>query len=281
MSITGGIKFFKASKNLLADGASITSTSASSSADYAIDRNTDTYWRSVSSNDTVTETLEVTFDSSKTIDRILLLDHNWKQFTIQYDVSGVWTNFASVVGLDGNVGSSISTTTFADDTAYFEFTPVTTGKIRIQVVKTQIANQDKYISQIICTEELGTLQGFPVVLGPTLDRNEKKRKALSGRVIVQKSTESAAITLNFKNYPSQSTYNADMDLMFELFDLEDPFIVWLCGGRRGTNYFKYTLRGFRLQDAYTVQITREFETEYTNNIYSGPVNVLVQLEEHI
>ncbi len=280
MAITGGIKFFEPSMNLGANGATISASSGDSSASMAIDRNPDTRWISVSSNDLTTETITITFDEDKDISRLLLLDHNFKGYTIQYDNGGTWTHFSSVVGLDGAL-ANLTETAFADDSSYYEFAEVTTGSIRLQVTATQTADAEKYIAQIIATSELGTLVGFPVVKDVEVDRNSRVKKTLSGRYLIQKSIETASISLNFKDYPSQAAYNADIDLMMDLFDREDPFIVWLCGGKRGTNYFRYTLRGYRLRDAYLMQISKQFKLGYMNNTYTNPVNVKVELEEHI
>lgn len=276
--ISGGIKFFETSQNLLVDGAIISASSGQPAANYALDKNPVTYYRSVSSNDLTTETLEVTFMGDKTINRLLLLDINWKEFNVQYDLAGVWTHFTGVSGLDG-AKSNVSETTFADNSAYYEMAQVTTSKIRIQVLKTQTANEQKYISQIIATSELGTLQGYPKIESPSIDRSSRVKRALGGRVNVQKSDETFGWTLNFQNYPPNLT--ADMDLMMELHDRETPFIVWLCGGRRGTTYFRYTLRGFRLKDAVTMQVTRSLSPSYNENVYILGLNNQIELREHV
>lgn len=280
MSITGHIKIFDESQCLGVNGATISASSGDSSSAYAIDRNVETKWRSVLSTDLVTETIVVTFPESTAISRLLFLDINWKQFTVKYDVAGTWTNFAAVVGLDSTGGSAISETVFADDTAYYEFTEVTTGSIQITVTTTQTANAQKYCAQIIATTEVGTFLGYPIIKAVRVDRNSRNKKTLSGKVSVIKSVETSAIEMEFVNYPSTSTYNADIDLMLNLHDREDPFIVWLCGGRRGS-YFNYILRGFRLRDAITMQITEAIDLSYTSNIYKNPVNAILKLEEHI
>lgn len=280
MSISGGIKLFDKSNNLGAEGATLLSSTGDVSSPYAIDRNPLTYWRSVGSDDLTTEILTLTFSEDKTINRILLLDHNWKQFTIKYDVSGTWTNFASVTGLDGSL-SGITEATFADGTAYYEFSLVTTGMIQIQVLKTQVADAEKFISQIICTSELGTLVGYPEIADMPIDKNSRIQKMLSGKVLVQKSEESFGVKLAFNHYPTDSTYSSDLDLMFTLFDRDDNFIVWLCGGRRGSSYFRYQVRGFRLKDAITVQMTELINPKYSDNVYTNSINLDVTLKEAV
>lgn len=279
--ITGGVKFLEPSQNLAVNGASGSASSGNVTAIYALDRNPFTYWQSVGSDDSTTETFEVDFAANISISRILCLDINWKQFTIKYDVSGMWTDFTNVVGLDGSLGGGISESTFHDNTAYYEFDAVTTGKILISILKSQVTDAQKYVAQIICTREIGTLKGFPKIKSVALDRNDRSKKSLSGRYVVQKSDEAAGITLNFQNYTPDALYTGDLDLMMSLFDRDQSFIVWLCGGRRGTNYFRYTLRGFRLLDAYTMQIVKPFDVSYDSGVYVLGVNNTVQLQESI
>lgn len=275
----GQAKFFKKSKCLFADGTTVTTTSSVGTGQLALDRNPISYWRSVGSDDLTTETITITFLSAMLIDRIFLVDHNFKEFNIKYDVAGVWTNFAAVVGLDGSLGSGISETTFADNTAYYEFTPVTTTGIQIQVTKTQVADAQKYISQIIATEELGTLLGFPKIKGTVIDRNLRKKEVLSGKVLIQKSEESFKINLDFDDYPG--SYSDDVDLIFSLQDREDNFIIWMCGGRRGTQYFRTQMPGYRLKDVYTVQLAAPLDPIYGKNIYKGTINFTAKFEEAV
>lgn len=280
MAISGGIKYFNQSQCLSKDGASIVSSSGLGSAEYCLDRNSDTYWLSVGSDDLTTETLTITFPESVPITRILILDHNFKDYNIMYDVAGTWTHFSSVVGLDGSL-ANITETAFADTTAYYEFASVTTQSIRIEILKTQVANDQKYCSQVIATTEIGTFVGFPEVREVSSDRNARISQTSSGRYIVQKSTETFGTSINFKSYPRSSTYSVDIDLVMTLQDREEPFLVWLCGGRRGSTYFGYTLRGFRLEDCLLMQITKELKLSYTGGVYVNGLNTSLVLEEHI
>lgn len=279
--ITGGIKYFEPSQNLMVNGASITASSGNAAAQYAIDRNEFTYWQSVSSNDATTETVTVTFPATISINRLLCLDINWKQFQVKYNVTGTWTNFTSVVGLDGALGGGISETTFADNTAYYEFAQVTTDKIQFTIDKTQVVDADKYVAQIIATTEIGTFKGFPKVKSVDITRNERSKQTLSGRYVVQKSDSSTGIQLNFANYSPRTDFANDLDIMMSLFDRDKPFIVWLCGGKRGTSSFGYTLRGFRLLDALTMQITKGYSLNYDQGVYVLGINNTVQFQEHI
>ena len=270
MAITGGIKFFKENKAKSASASS--SISGTASVLNLLNSNVETFWRSSGSSDSITEEIIITFSGDKTIDRLLIANFNGKLFNAQYDASGVWTSFANVVGLDGSV-SGISETTYDKDTAYYEFDSVTTGAIRIQITSTQTADQEKFINQVIATEELGTFVGYPKVSNISLGRNQKSKRTLNGKFSIQKSIETLGYKLAFSDYPSLEAYNADIDLVMTLLDSEDPFIPWLCGGRYGSDYFRYTLRGFKLTDLPQMQVANTYSMSYSKNIYTNQVNI--------
>jgi len=279
VAITGSAKFLEKNKALAADGATVVVSSGSGTGESALDLNPLTFWRSVGSDDTTTETFVVTFSGTVTIDRILLVDINFKDFTVKYDVSGTPTDFTSVVGLDGSLGGGIAETAFADNTAYYEFDSVSTTKVTVSVTKTQVVDAQKYMSQFIATTELGTLTGFPQIERVVRSRNSRVKRMLSGRSLVEKSLESAMYTINFQDYPAG--FSSDIDLVYTLFDSEKPFLTWLCGGVRGTSNFKYTLRGFRLKDIIQTQITNDIPTFYRSNVTTLPVNLRVELAQHV
>jgi len=277
MAISGGIKFFNQNSFLSSAGGSVVASSGAVTQNNCIDKNPLSYWRSVGSSDAVTETLTITFPST-TISRVALLDHNFKGFNVQYWNGAAFVHFSGVLGLDG-AKVNVTETIFSKDTAYYEVTPVVTTQLRVQVTQTQVANAEKFLSQAIGTTELGTLAGYPDIKSATHSRNERKKEMLSGKFLVIKGIESFETSLGFDNYPP--SLSADLDLMVSLFERETPFLIWLCGGRYGSAYFRYTLRGYRLKDMFVVQITGDFKMEYRNNTYVTPVSFEVPLKEHV
>jgi len=248
----------------------------------AIDKNRQTFWKTVGSNDTTTETLTLTFPSTA-LTRLLLLDHNWKQYTAKWWNGSSFVDFTTVVGLDGALGGGISETTFADPASYYEFDSVTTTEIQLTITKTQVANAEKYINQIVATTELGTLQGFPKVAVSKVSRSPRSTQMMSGRYKVVKSLEFADIQLDFSEYSGASTYSPDLDLMYALHDRDTPFFMWPCGGRRGVTYFKYQLRGMRLKDCYLVQLVTDLEGVLPQEIYTSTVGFgsVLEFVEHV
>ena len=120
---------------------------------------------------------------------------------------------------------------------------------------------------------MGTFVGYPKVNSVLMDRNTRALKTLSGRYSVQKSLENFGFEISFNNYPSSDVYNVDVDLAITLFESEDPFIFYLCGGRYESKHFQYALPGFRLKDAKLVQISKGYKLKYKDNIYTNPLDV--------
>jgi hypothetical protein len=225
------------------------------------------------SDDTTTETITITFPSA-TIDRVFLIDTNFKEFTVKYDVSGTPTDFTNVVGLDGSQ-SVIAETTYARDTAYYEFDAVTTTGITITATKTQTADEEKSLERFYCTEEIGTLTGFPLVSAEALNQNINKQKTLSGNLNVQNRLETFEATLKFKNYPSIQN---DYDILLDIHRRPESFLVWLCGGKFGDN-FSMTRQNWELKNVYNVKAIAKLATKWNKGIYLAGFSGNVKLQQ--
>lgn len=258
MALTGGIKFFNKNKALAADGSSV--VASSNTADQALLLGTNKFfkWQSIGSNDSTTETLTITLPAAVSISRIFLIQHNFKAFQIQYGASQDFTN---VIGLDSYSDNKIDVSGNTRNAAYFEFDAVTTDTIIITADTALVTNAQKELVQAIITNELGTLVGFPGNKGAVLDRNRRSAKATSGRVHIEKGYENFSMTLKLKTYPGQ----ADLDLLDSLHDINEPFLIYPCGGK--PDQFRFTIRGFRDEDVFQVQTNGKVTNGFTNNIY--------------
>lgn len=279
MAITGGIKFFDQNfADSKTDAFFDSISSGAPSAPFIRDRNPYTYWRSVGSNDGIIEYIEIKFPAPITYNRVFFIDHNAAIIKLQRIPSAPYTNVIGVNGISIPTDSSgFIESGITIPTSYYEFDPVTDSEIRLQLRTTQIPNQEKYLNSFVIGNELGTLQGYPIVRDATKDKKLRKSILLNGRSFVTKSLEVFRTLLDFKNYPPG--LDADLDLTYSLFDRDNPFYVWLCGGRTGDPYFKYQLRGFRLEDLHLVQTVNIFKDKYRKNIYSSMVDLKLQLEE--
>lgn len=281
MAITGGIKFFERNQ-ARADTATASGSTGNSSAPKVIDGNIYTKWESVGSDDTTAETLTIDFTNPVTLDRILLANMNWKDFSVQYDSGSGLTAFTSVVGLDGALGGGLVETAFADTTAYYEFAQVTgVNQLVFTVNKTQTADEEKRLFRLFAMTELGTLVGYPEPDGPNHERNRRVSRTLSGKKKVQSSFSVAEMKLRFRSYPTASAFRADVTLMETLFDRDETFLVWPCGGRRGEDYFRHTPKGWGLDDVFEMAWTGGWDPAFRSGSYVNGVNAVAEFEESI
>ncbi|MHA1347770.1 MAG: hypothetical protein ACTSO3_15325 [Candidatus Heimdallarchaeaceae archaeon] len=274
--INGGVKYFDQNYALFRDGASATATTNEDAVNSILDVNRYTQWESLGSNDTITETIVVTLPFAQDTDRLFLVRMNLKEFNVKWWNGATFVDFSNVVGVNGVSSATISETDYSENTAYYQFTSVNTDRIQIEMTKTQVADQDKILGQFIATEEIGTFEGFPRVQ-PDSNRNETKAKALSRKVVIQKTYETNRIRITLKTHPSQN----DVDIVETLFDREEPFLIWPCGARTGSQYFTINQKNWRLEDIYNVQITGRLKNEYEKGVYLLGVNKRLMFEEHI
>ena len=272
LDITGGGKFFENNKALFRDGNSADASTNDAAAKFILDTSKYTRWESLNSNDTTVETITINFKFNQTIDRLILVGHNFKNFSIKYN--GV-NEFTNVSGLDGALVGGVSETVFNKDTAYYKFDSVVVSSVTISVLSTQVANEQKYLNQFIATSEVGTFAGFPRIQNVQHNRNIKGAKALSGKNVIQKGYETTTFRINFKTYPVQ----ADINIVESLHERESSFLVWLCGGRYGSEHFTVEQRGWRLRDIYNMQISRPLSADYEKGIYQNGVNTSMTLVE--
>ncbi len=263
MSITGGISFYDASYSLFVNNASAVASSNTSDQNLPLGTNNVFKWESNGSDDLTTETYTVTLPSAVSFSRLFLIDHNFKNFQVKYGAS---LDFTNVIGLDSYSANNINVTGFARNTAYFEFSAVTTDTIILTIDTTQIVDAEKFLTQFIVTNELGTLEGYPQLKGLSIDRNSKKQKSISGRGHIQKGYESAAFKLELKRYGIQN----DIDLLDDLHEREEYFLVWICGGL--PDQFRLKQRGFLIENLYNMQIDKALKNSHDKNIYTVGVN---------
>jgi hypothetical protein len=274
LDITGGVKFFENNKALFRDGSDASASTNDEAAKFILDISKYTRWESLSSNDITTETLTINLAQATDLDRLILVGHNLKDYTIQYNGT---TEFTNVCGLDGALVGGIVETTYDKDTSYYSFDEVSVSSILITMNTTQTVDAEKFLTQFVATKELGTFQGFPRIQNVQHNRNIKAAKAISGKNVIQKGHEVTTFRMNFSTYPVQ----ADITLLDSLHEREESFLVWLCGGRYGSEYFTIEQRGWRLEDIYNMQLSRPLSANYAKGIYQNGANTRASFVEVI
>jgi hypothetical protein len=255
-SITGMIKVFK-QNFLVTNSITYTASSGQGSASSVADFDRSTYWVSSGSDDTTTETFDVTFGASVTIDRIVLLNMNFKDYSVQYWTGAAYTDFTNVFSeKDDTAVTGISETANTDNSRYYEFDSISTTKVRISATKTITANEEKQLTELYIGVEVGTfiddLTSDPNTFEPILSntRSIYITKSNGGVVKYEKGDKySVKVDIN------QLWETADQDIINTMYD-DGQFAIYPCGA------VGYTQRGWRLQDFFNVIIRGNLQAEF-------------------
>jgi len=276
MSINGSVKFFEPSQSLFKDGATATANSNSSNAVLILNYDKETAWVSDGSSEGSAATITIDLGENKTFNRLFLINHNFKTFTVTYG-SGA-TDFANVVTINNGSQSTISESSFAYDTAYYEFDEVTTDQINISCtyVQAPATTEEKFLASLIICEEIGqfTIDGIGRP-NARIDANNRIAENIHNKSVVQRGIDVFACSIS-----SQYTFDQeDLDLFLELFDRNEDFLIWLCGGRVGTPYFRLNHKPYRLRDLYRVRNVQSLSNNYYKGLkHTGTTNELNVIE---
>lgn len=269
MSMTGGISFFEDTIAKISNGSTITASSNQNDARYVLSNNRYYRWVSVNSDDATVETITITLPLAQEISRLFLIGHNFKDFSVQYDVNSDFTN---VSGVDGAL-TGIDESACPRDTTYYEFDPVITDTIIIKAAKTQIADAQKFLEWVVLTNEIGTFNKYPNVDGFKIDPNETKQKDAAGGQRIIKNRETVSLQIDMAHYPDQD----DIKLLSLLRKRFDPCLVWMNGGK--PSQFRHELEGWRLRDLYLMQSAGAMRLGYYKNIYTCAQDQKLNFEE--
>jgi len=135
------MKFF--GKNWTEDTSGIVVSSGAGTSDNIWDRNVNSQWASVGSNDGIAEALSIWWPGFKTFDHICLRNFNLKSYHIYYRNPAwpfLWTDFAPL----------IQEFTNADGSVLYGFTPITTQAVLITTQLTNPPNDEKRIGEFMC-----------------------------------------------------------------------------------------------------------------------------------
>jgi hypothetical protein len=229
--------------------------------DYLRNRSINNAWITTGSTDAANTQLDVDMGDEKSVDSILIINHNLKSYAISY-----WNGSAYV--------SAYTISNDAKSTSFIQLDPtVSTSKIRIVIAGTQTANEDKYISRLIISEEFGTFSGWPKIVNPTHGTNKSKTTLLSGLVNIVESTGAFKCELNLDYFDNA----ADLALVEAIYSARKGLNFWLCGGDE--LQFKTKLKGYRLSDVYLMRPDDDYQPEWNKGIYTTSIKQKMSLVE--
>lgn len=244
------LKFFY--KNKLNSATTYAFTSADETlASYLYDNQINPKLISSGSNDTTDEIYEFTFGTAVDVNAIILQNHNFKSYTIQYDASG-YTDFSTPINVTGNAVSA----------NYHEFTSVSTTKIKIMAKTTQVANAQKFIGDVNILQTFGASASDGLTKNPvksTIEYQENSKSLYtSGREnLFVLFGAGMKIKLNF-----EALTEADMTYIYNLKYAGVPVYIYLNGGSDTAK----TDRGWRVGDLYSVNLTDDWKPKIRGDI---------------
>ena len=244
--------------------SNVTAT-ASQGSDYAsnaLNRSNNSAWITTDSVDSDNTTFTVDMVDSHAITDILLIKHNFSDYTIKYWDGAAYQDFSTAINVSG--GTAVNT--------HHTFNSVTTSKLQITITGTIVADSDKQLYQFIATTKIGQLDAFPVVK-PVLSRNIRKQKMLSGKLLVTESI--GAFKADFK--VRILSLDADLSIIEELFSSNEGFLVWPCGGDE--DQFATERLGWRLEDIYLCKCINEWKPEWYKGLYQTGMKIDIKVHE--
>lgn len=261
------IRFFKKSACDFEKAVVVTASEGQASASFLFDRSNRTAWGTSGSVDSNNTQIVVNMGDVMTIDSILLLKHNFKNFLLEYwdDIGLLWLGFAT----------PIHPTASTDASSFFNFPAVNTSQLRLTIFGTQVANSDKLLCQFIATSQIGQLNGWPKFSKPTMARNLVQQQMLSGKSHILKNVGFYATDLTVENWSD----DADLTIVEALYNSSEGFLFWPCGGDQ--TQFSSLRQGYRLEDIFLTQVSNEFSPEWAQGFYKCGMQMDISLTEVI
>jgi hypothetical protein len=260
------MKFFRKSRcDYEFSYVSATASNSPSTAGYALQRSNRTGWGTSGSSDAENTTYTVAFGDVVTVDSILLIGHNWKNYKIQYlaDDGITWTDFSPAVN------PTIST----DSTTLHSVPSTNTSGLKVTIYGTQTPDSEKILNQFIATTLIGQLTGFPTPDKPTLGRALQEQKTPSGKSRILSNIGAYSVSLRFPIW----NIDADLTIVETLINMNEGFLFWPCGGSQ--SQFFSVRQGFRLQDIYLVRCKNEYQPKLYKGHYSIGMEIQLDLAE--
>lgn len=243
----------------------IASDTGESFVDFIRNRNNFSGWMTTDSTDAANTQMDIDMTDEKSIDRIILVDHNWDSYTIQYWNGATFVDFSTAINVSGST----------DSVTVHSFNSVNTSEIRIIITAAQVTDADKRLAQLIITEELGQLNQEPNIQRPQFNKRRRTNLTISGKAQVIRNQGGFSFRMRHKNQVD----DADLTLIETLYDKAEGFIVWLNAGNDAQ--FATSREGWRAQDFFLMKIESEYEPEWAEGRYLHGIKIEADFVEII
>lgn len=258
------IIFLKKNKADFSDANVIaTASQASQYAPLVLNRSNNNGWMTTGSIDSDNTTFTIDMANSHLITDIILVNHNFKSFTVKYWDGSSYQDFSD----------PIAPTDCTDTTSVFTVEPISSTKVQLTILGTQIPDSEKRLTQFIITERIGQLTGWPIIENAAFDLNKIANRMLSGKTFITDNIGAFNCDLSVSIW----NIDADLEIVENLHASNNGFLVWLCGGNE--NQFSMKRQGYRLEDIFLMKCVNNFEPNWASGLYKSGMEITVSLVE--
>ncbi len=247
-------------KNYVDASATILPSHGSTNINRIYDADRDAQYQSSGANDDTTEvTIEIQFfeagvSLSKTIDRLIVVNHNLKDIELEYWNGSAWA-------------SAVTDTVIAVSTSTLSFTAVTTTKVKLKATETQVADEEKLIGLlVVCALQLD--------VGVELSQYGIKYRQKNSQLVLGDGALHRTVVMHsaFRSdkYGARITFKYLSDAQFELFraikEAGEAFLVQL----ESTN---------KPEDIYFVHWVSPLSWAYASRYKGAGKNLTIEVKE--
>lgn len=240
-------------------------------------RNRDNFsgWGTTGSNDGANTTLEVDYKELLEKRTLIISGHNIASLKVEKWNGSAYVDFATPVDITGNT----------EDVLEIDLGPEEVfSKFRIILRGTMVANEDKFITQLILTDPIGAgqLTFYPEITEYQFGPDKGENQAISGKSHIFETVGSAGLQMSVKGVATK----ADMDI-FEQIVLfrRRGFLFWPCGGvdqevSAGGQFSRKT-EGWKRKDIFHMKTKTKWNPVWYEQIYTSSLDIKIGMVEAI
>lgn len=182
-------------------------------------------------NDATTATMRINFSETLTVNRIALVGHNLRGFTLFYNGAT-----ASTFALTATANTTASNYSSNSDTShYFSFADVACTSVSIDMKTTIVANQNKYLGYLVISQKLSDFDNrVPSASNyrPTIEPQAVVHRLSDGGTRIQTLEDKRAAKISFDYLTT-----AARDDLKDIFDAHEEMIFCPFGTTTGWDAF--------------------------------------------
>lgn len=241
---------------------------ATGTPNFVRDRKNSTGWATTGSSDLATCTFAAESSQEETFDTIILIGHNFKNFTIQRFNGTIYEDFSPAINVTNNTATSTKYSVASNSTT----------SVKITITGTMTADDDKFLAQMIITNQLydfGTTNQMEMDI--VLDRDKKLTKTVSGKYHVARKPGGLSAKISKKNITTaaalaalKAIYESNFGFLFSFSGFDESLFT------KTTAQF-----GYRKQDIFLMKAKTELESNYNDSYFNRGQDHKIDLIEII